>query len=252
MKPSRGDEDANGNTTWNNCHIDIWFMIAKYLRPEDTLNFAQICRKTHFVTNSEAFWKSLFNRYIRSKYPWLDLPTTSSGSCEFHSIEILCLFRCQTIKGIRDETIRELFKNYKEFMNRKPDPDSYDEAISKTCLNISHTFDEKLNIRAYNFKLQSRFSNYGRLAKQNREEGCQVLHVRTKHFVPVPYESENLRVKTITKTLSRGFRAYKLKIQFCDSFSNLAGEVLIFDPIVSLQLYNWWEPIYDKIIKNKT
>lgn len=83
MNPlNSGDQDVT-NTTWNNCHIDIWFVVARYLRPEDTLVLAQICKKTFFVTNSESFWKSIFNRYIRSKYPWLDIPTSTVGSSEF-------------------------------------------------------------------------------------------------------------------------------------------------------------------------
>lgn len=137
-------------------------------------------------------------------------------------------------------------------MIRKRDPDSYDNIINKTCVKITHTFEEKTNMRYYSFKMRSRFRFTSRLSQQNHHEGCQLLLVRTKHFVPVPYESENLLVKSITKNLSRGLRAYKLKIQFCDQFSNQAGEVLIFDPIVGVQLYDWWEPIYDKFINNKS
>ena len=218
------------NTSWDSCHIDIWFVIAKYLSPEDTIKFAQICKKTHFVTDSEAFWRSLFNRYIRSKYPWLDIPTSS----------------------VRTETIREMFKVYPTFCNRKLDSDSYDLAVNKICLNITQTLDEKLNIRSYTFKLQSKSKSFGRLAKQNRDEGCQMLLVKTRHFVPVPYESDNLQVKSIVKLLSKGLRSYKLKIKFCDQFSNLAGEELIFDPIVSVQLYDWWDPNYEKLLHNKS
>lgn len=67
---------------WDTCHVDIWFVVAKYLRPEDTRVFAQICKKTHSVTDSEAFWKSIFNRYIRSKYPWLDIPASTKETCK--------------------------------------------------------------------------------------------------------------------------------------------------------------------------
>lgn len=70
------------NTTWNSCHIDVWFLIAQYLRPEDTLKFALICKQTCFVTSSETFWRSLFERFIRVKYPWFDVPTSSEGACK--------------------------------------------------------------------------------------------------------------------------------------------------------------------------
>jgi len=161
------------------------------------------------------------------------------------------LFILYFILAIRDKTIRELFKNYSAFSNRKPDPDSYDKIINKSCLKIAHNFDEKTNLRSYFLKVQSRFTNYNRLAKLNQDEGCQLLVVKTKHFVPVPYESENLVISSIIKTLSRGFRAYKLKIQFCDQFSNRAGEILIFDPIVSLQLFDWWDLGYEKALNSE-
>lgn len=113
-----------------------------------------------------------------------------------------------------------------------------------------HRYDEKLDSRSYIFIVRTRFKNNRRLAQQNRHEGCQALLVKTKQFVQVPFDSENLVVKSITKNLSRGFRAYKLKISFCDHFGNPAGEPLVFDPIVSLQHFDWWDPRYDEIVNN--
>lgn len=255
MKPKKCFETENDvNSLWNDCPIDIWFVIAKYLRPNDTLVFGLICKKTRAVVDSEAFWNGIFNRCIRSKYPWLDRPSSSDGSSELKQFQIQPILNLFLIfLGIRDETIRELFKNCPPFCSRKIDPDSYDKVTNKTCLRITHNFNEKLSFRSYLFKVQSRFTNYGRLAKQNYQEGCQLLLVRTnQHFVPVPYETDNLVIKSISKNLSRGFRAYKLKIEFCDKFGNLAGETLVFDPIVGMQLYDWWEPNYDKLLNNKS
>lgn len=81
---SRKEDDTESvqQSSWNDCHIDVWFTISKYLRPEDTLVFGLICKKTNFVTNSEAFWNGIFNRFIRSKYPWLDRPGVTDGSSE--------------------------------------------------------------------------------------------------------------------------------------------------------------------------
>lgn len=156
------------------------------------------------------------------------------------------------IQETRHETIRELYRSQLPFCNRKLDPDSYDQVVNKTCIRITHEFDEELELRSYLFKVQSRFTNFGHMAKLNPHEGCQLLLIKTKHFVPVPYEMENLVIKSISKNLSRGFRAYKLKIEFCDQFGNRAGETLMFDPIIGLQLYDWWHPNYDKVLKNKS
>lgn len=97
MKPLHDYINTESNTSWGNCHIDIWFVIAKYLRPEDTTTFSLICKKTAAVTESEVFWKNMFDRYIRSKYPWLDRPTESDGLSKqvlkFLFVKFMNLFR---------------------------------------------------------------------------------------------------------------------------------------------------------------
>ena len=81
MRTKKNDAfDCESGSFWNSCHIDVWFIIARYLKPEDTINFALICKKTNAVVNTEAFWNGIFNRCIRSKYSWLDRPETSFGS----------------------------------------------------------------------------------------------------------------------------------------------------------------------------
>lgn len=74
--------------------------------------------------------------------------------------------------------------------------------------------------------------------------------MKTPCFVPVPYESENL-IKSISRNLSKDFRYYKLKIVFGEHFGNPASDTLNFDPIVSVQLFNWWEPSYDAMMRSK-
>lgn len=61
------------SSSWNDCSLDIWFLISDYIRPEDTLAFALICKKSYSVTDSEAYWKGLFTRFVRSRYKWLDV-----------------------------------------------------------------------------------------------------------------------------------------------------------------------------------
>lgn len=157
-------------------------------------------------------------------------------------------FDQQFFTGLRDETIRELFKTYPPLKQRKIDPYNYDDVINKILLRILHSFDDKLN-RCYAFLVKSKFSRYSRLARINRYEGCQLLVLKTNKFVQVPFEIDNLTVKTISRTLSQGLRFYKLKIEFCDQFGNRAGETLIFDPILNLQLYNWWDENFENFMK---
>lgn len=82
MKPLKGESTNDSNTSWSSCHIDIWFLIARYLRPEDTMTFSLICKTTAAVTDSETFWSSMYKRYYLTKYPWLDRPAIAKGSSE--------------------------------------------------------------------------------------------------------------------------------------------------------------------------
>lgn len=42
--------------------IDLFFLIAKYIRPEDIGRFALVSKGAYFVTHSAGFWKLLYKR----------------------------------------------------------------------------------------------------------------------------------------------------------------------------------------------
>ena len=42
--------------------LDVWYLIARYLTPEDVGRFALICQATNSVVNSVAFWITLFRK----------------------------------------------------------------------------------------------------------------------------------------------------------------------------------------------
>ena len=42
--------------------IDLWFLIAMYISPEDLGKFSLICRASHHVVNTVAFWMRLFRK----------------------------------------------------------------------------------------------------------------------------------------------------------------------------------------------
>lgn len=41
---------------------DVWFLVAKYIPPEDLGRFALICKDASRVLYSVRFWKQLFHR----------------------------------------------------------------------------------------------------------------------------------------------------------------------------------------------
>lgn len=42
--------------------VDIWLVLASYIRPEDVCTFALICRNAWTVTCTAAFWTRLYKR----------------------------------------------------------------------------------------------------------------------------------------------------------------------------------------------
>ncbi|XP_060251964.1 transmembrane protein 183A isoform X11 [Ovis aries] len=60
-KSKRHREDLNG-TGGEEYPMDIWLLLASYIRPEDIVNFSLICKNAWTVTCTAAFWTRLYRR----------------------------------------------------------------------------------------------------------------------------------------------------------------------------------------------
>ena len=54
-------EDLDG-TGGEEYPMDIWLLLASYIRPEDIVNFSLICKNAWTVTCTAAFWTRLYRR----------------------------------------------------------------------------------------------------------------------------------------------------------------------------------------------
>lgn len=85
LKLTNEDEEKGKNQTknvsWDKCHIDIWFMISRYIPPEYTQRFALICNKTATVVASEAYYSHMHNMYCRDSWEdkWQPNPSIRGG-----------------------------------------------------------------------------------------------------------------------------------------------------------------------------
>ncbi|XP_027419956.1 transmembrane protein 183A isoform X3 [Bos indicus x Bos taurus] len=61
-KSKRHREDLNG-TGGEEYPMDIWLLLASYIRPEDIVNFSLICKNAWTVTCTAAFWTRLYRRH---------------------------------------------------------------------------------------------------------------------------------------------------------------------------------------------
>ncbi|XP_070326771.1 transmembrane protein 183A isoform X5 [Odocoileus virginianus] len=61
-KSKRHREDLDG-TGGEEYPMDIWLLLASYIRPEDIVNFSLICKNAWTVTCTAAFWTRLYRRH---------------------------------------------------------------------------------------------------------------------------------------------------------------------------------------------
>ncbi|XP_062365746.1 transmembrane protein 183A isoform X7 [Cinclus cinclus] len=110
--PSLPLEDAEGGGG-EEYPIDIWLLLASYIRPEDIVRFSLICKKAWTVTCTAAFWTRLYRRHY-SLDAYLPLRLRPESMEKLH-----CLRAC---------VIRSLFHMYEPFaarLSRNPTiPDS--------------------------------------------------------------------------------------------------------------------------------
>uniref|UniRef100_A0A8C6MXT2 Transmembrane protein 183A n=1 Tax=Mus spicilegus TaxID=10103 RepID=A0A8C6MXT2_MUSSI len=59
-KKSKRHKDPDG--TGEEYPMDIWLLLASYIRPEDIVNFSLICKNAWTVTCTAAFWTRLYRR----------------------------------------------------------------------------------------------------------------------------------------------------------------------------------------------
>lgn len=104
-KNSKANEDnlSDGEQAFNEYPNDIWFLISEYIKPEDVVRFALICKQTYAITTTVKFWRNLYRRYYNRM---IELPVR---------LQLDCMTRPG---GLRACTIRSLFFTYPLFVNR--------------------------------------------------------------------------------------------------------------------------------------
>lgn len=63
-KKTLSDTMAKNCNDGNTFPLDIWYLIAKYIRPEDVITFSTICRDAWCVVNTPSFWLNLYKRSV--------------------------------------------------------------------------------------------------------------------------------------------------------------------------------------------
>jgi len=130
---------------YTNYTSDFWYLISKYIKPEQVGTFASLCKETNLVVSRKGFWNRLYARYY-DPIAHDDLPERLLPECMLRP------------KGLRANVIKMLHMTYEPFLEKQgrvsliwPDPHLL---TGRVCLvNWSNKLATKSVF--YYFKLKS-------------------------------------------------------------------------------------------------
>lgn len=85
---------------------------------------------------------------------------------------------------------------------------------------------------------------------------CDFFQIETTRLHPLP-EMEmiemgsNVVLSSIANHLSRSCSHYRLEMQFSSISGNIVGSV-VYEPAISIRVYDWWTPTYAKYVSHGT
>ncbi|CAB3237566.1 unnamed protein product [Arctia plantaginis] len=221
----------------------VWYLISKYVKPEDIATFARINKSAYRATKNKSFWLLLYKRH-----------------CEYHP-RLPEKLRSDSFKayGLRQTVIRALFYTYDVFVKRIAQMATQDSTphllVNRRCVNV--WFCKGLTHWSVYFKLKKiklhREKNaldfieeLGRI-DANPEEDTQVLHVTCKSFQEVP-PLMGMTLTSVSMTLAKGFRYHRLTLGFNSAPYTTKGVLpecsVMLDAVVGALVCDWWHPAY--------
>ncbi|XP_041083356.1 transmembrane protein 183A-like isoform X2 [Polyodon spathula] len=193
--------------------VDVWLLLASYIRPEDICKFALICKNAWAVSCTAAFWSRLYKRhYVSDAHLPARLQPDSMGKC--------LLFWVNKIVGSRAEPLWEF--NFK-FLKQPP-------KLKNGCgngLQYPRQYQE---------------------VHSNPDHDCFLLQVTTLNFIFTPVVM-GMTLTLLTVNVSTDMRHHRARLLFQDSPMvkgrkprNEQGVQIVLDPVHSVRLVDWWHP----------
>ncbi|OWF48363.1 transmembrane protein 183-like [Mizuhopecten yessoensis] len=239
--------------------IDLWYVLSRYVHPEDLTVFFRLNHSTFSVSSTIQFWRGLYKRYAKdlSKLP--------------DYLQPICLER---IHGLRQRVIRALFFVYPVLISRTITVAPFQD--QQLCYNLTGHLclvswhERNKNMWNFNFKFrkermgeinsllrlkgepQSLRSGYSDL-HHNLENDSYVLCATCKNFTAIP-PVMGLVLTNLMLRLSASMRYLTLRLLFDTTLKQGMGanvresqsleKVVILDPVVDIRVFPWWHPNY--------
>lgn len=165
----------------NSYPLDIWFLISKFIAPEDVGRFARICQATFEVTRSAEFWFHLYKRYYK---PHNSIPSRLQPD------------QMKIRYGLRSCVIRSLFYTYPFFKIQSSNQSIHNfytpkDLLKRKCLSVWYEKSKGMWIFYFKLKLIERSIYFSRGTEcfrknifdildditANHELNCKILKV---------------------------------------------------------------------------
>ncbi|KAM9319445.1 transmembrane protein 183A [Gastrophryne carolinensis] len=256
-KSKKHKDRADALVTGGDYPFDIWLVLANYIRPEDVVTFALICKKAWTVTCTAVFWMRLYKRhYCTNTY----LPVRLHPECMYR------------LKSLRACVIRSLYHMYEPFSSRVAKNPPLPESTPNTLLNANCilfwynkvTGSRPESLWEFNFKFRKQLlkqknhhyinglqppSEYKEV-HYNPDQDCCLLQITTLNFIFIPVVM-GMTLTYLTINVSTDMRHHRVRLVFQDrpvlngkKPRGDQGVQIVLDPVHSVHLLNWWHPKY--------
>ncbi|XP_071051475.1 transmembrane protein 183A [Onthophagus taurus] len=234
--------------------IDVWFVIGRFIKPEDVGRFARICKASYSVVCGAKFWVDLYKKYYNKK---ILLP------------EDLKPDHLNRKFGVRTLTVRALYSMYPPFINRihrlqRTHPK--DCLIKRKCTLMWHSRKQK--DWAFYFKLeelelgaklyQEQYKSVDLIEKLddvfvNPDENCKILLVNSQSFIAIP-PVQNYVLCDVNVSLTTDLSQQRVKLRFsshdsyqCRRYLDGASNIeFTIGSVINYKVLDWWHPEYPR------
>ncbi|XP_018412796.1 PREDICTED: transmembrane protein 183-like isoform X2 [Nanorana parkeri] len=233
-KSKKYKEITNADRAGGDYPFDIWLVLANYIRPENVVTFALICKKAWTVTCTAVFWMRLYKRYYRTStyLPVRLLPE--------------CMYR---LRSLRACVIRSLYHMYEPFSSRVAKNPALPESTPSTLLNSNPLKQKNHCVNGLQPPAEYKEVHY------NPDQECCLLQITTLNFIFIPVVM-GMTLTYLTINVSTDMRHHRVRLVFHDcpvlNRKRPRGEQgvqIVLDPVHSVHLLDWWHPKYPFSIK---
>ena len=239
--------------------LDLWFILANYIKPEQIQTFACICRGSYQALSTVSFWSRLYERFI---------PKTTNLPARLKSdwIESRDGYKCRVVRALF--IVYEIFRSRlaQQTLETTRDTHVTSKIIGLRCCRawygIKNPADSpKMYVFYFKFK---RNDNPAKVSgcknderfhylNANNERDFIVFKITVSNFIRIPSVSGE-SMTDISVNLSRNLRFHCIKMTFHTSrrdgkYRKGDGKVIVLDPVSEFCLLRWWHPLYPHCIE---